>query len=101
MSFDETKAEDMIGKYVLVGVNRFGSDEEVRSSEEIHGKILRVSQEDGLIILKTDGSEFALPPLLDCYHEAEEGIYSLKSTNEKINNPDYVATFNVSATEDD
>lgn len=33
--------------------------------------------------------------------EADEGIYSLKSSNEKITNPDYLATFNVTATRDD
>lgn len=101
MSFDETKAEGMIGKYVLVGVNRLGSNEQVLSTEQIHGKVLRVSAEDGLIILKPDGSEFGLPPLLNCYEKADKGVYSLKSSNEKITNPDYLATFNVTATRDD
>lgn len=101
MSFDQTKAKEMIGKYVLVGVNRLDSEEQVLSTEQIHGKVLRVSEEDGLIIVQIDGREFALPPILDCYQEADEGIYSLKSSNEKITNPDYLATFNVSATRDD
>ncbi|WP_370979725.1 hypothetical protein [Agaribacterium sp. ZY112] len=101
MSFDETKAEEMIGKYILVGVTRLDSDEQVLSTEEIHGKVQRVSEEDGIIILQPDGSEFGLPPLLDYYQEADEGVYSLKSSDEKITNPDYLATFNVTATEDD
>lgn len=101
MSFDEKKAEELIGKYILVGVTRLGSDEQALSTEEIHGKVLRVSAEDGVIILQPDGSEFGLPPLLDCYQEADEGVYSLKSSNEKITNPDYLATFNVTATQDD
>ena len=101
MNFDEKLAEEMIGKYVLVGVNKLNSDEQVISVEQIHGKILRASSEDGLIILQSDGSEFGLPPLLECYQEAVEGVYSLKSSNEKITNPDYVATFNVTTTQDD
>ena len=101
MSFDETKAGVMIGKYVLVGVTRRDANDEVLSIEEIHGEVLRISQEDGVIISQHDGSEFGLPPLLDCYQEAEEGIYTLKSTNEKIENPDYLATFNVTSTADD
>ncbi len=99
--FDEMKAEEMMGKYVLVGVNRLGSDEQVLSTEQIHGKVLRVSMEDGLIILQSDGSEIDLPPILSCYQEADEGVYTLKSSNEKITNPDYLATFNVTAAQDD
>ncbi len=100
MSFDESKAAEMIGKYVLLGVTRRDSNEQVLSTEEIHGEVLRVSEENGLIILKSDDSEFGLPPLLDCYQEADEGVYSLKTTNKKINIPDYLATFDVTATED-
>ena len=100
MSFDETKAKEMIGKYILVSVNRLDSDDQVLSTEQIHGKVLRVSSEDGLIILQSDGSEFGLPPLLECYQKADEGVYTLKSSNEKITNPDYLATFNVTVTRD-
>ena len=64
MNFDKTKAEEMFGKYILVGVTRLGSDKQALSTEEIHGKVLRVSAEDGAIILQPDGSKFGLPPLL-------------------------------------
>ncbi len=100
MNIDEEKAKDMIGKYVLVGVNRLDAKEEIINTEQIHGEVLRISEDDGLTILQPNGSEFSLPPILACYQEAEKGIYTLKSTNEKITDPDYVATFNVSATED-
>ena len=90
----------MIGKYVLVGVNRFDSKENLIKTEQIHGEVLRISEDDGLTILKSNDSEFSFPPILSCYQEAEKGIYTIKSTNEKIIDPDYVATFNVTATED-
>ena len=98
MDIDSKKAKDMLGKYVLVGVNRLDKKECVVSTEQIHGEVIRISQEDGVIILLSDGGEFDLPPFLDCYQKAEKGIYTLKSTKEKITNPDYVATFNVSET---
>ncbi|NJA06668.1 hypothetical protein HC024_13190 [Methylococcaceae bacterium WWC4] len=101
MSFDETKAKEMVGKYVLIGVTRLDANRQVLSTEEIHGEVLRVSAEEGLVISQCDGSEFSLPPLLDCYQRADEGVYTLRSGNEKITNPDYLATFNVTATEDD
>jgi len=97
MSASKLKATEFIGKYVLVGVTRRDTNDEVVSIEEIHGKVIRASEE-GVIILQQNGSEFSLPPLLDCYRKAEEGVYTLKSTNEQVTNPDYVARFNVTAT---
>ena len=100
MNFDHHKAQTMVGKYVLVGVNRCDTENTVSSTEQIHGKVLRASEDEGLVILLSNGNEFALPPLLNCYQPADEGIYKLKSTNEEVNNPDYIATFNVTATQD-
>lgn len=97
MIFDQKKAKNMIGKYVIVGITRLNTNEELLGTEEVHGEIIKVSQEDGLTILQSDGSKFNLPPLLDCYQEADPGIYTLKSTKEKIENPDYLATFNVTS----
>lgn len=100
MSFDSNIAKTMIGKYVLVGVNRCDSNKAVISTDQIHGKVLRASEAEGLVVSLSSGDEFSLPPLLSCYQPAEEGVYTLKSTNEKIQNPDYIATFNVIATKD-
>jgi hypothetical protein len=37
MNDDEKKAKDMIGKYVLVGVNRLDAKENIINTEQIHG----------------------------------------------------------------
>ena len=91
----------MIGKYVLAGVTKRNSDDELISREKLHGKVLRVTEEYGVINLQKDGSEFGLPPLLDCYHVADKGVYSLKATDETIRDPDYLATFEVTVSEND
>ena len=100
MSFDQHKAQAMVGKYVLVGVSRCNTDSTVIATEQIHGKVLRASEDEGSVILLNNGCEFSLPPFLNCYEPVEEGICALKNTNEKINSPDYIATFNVTATQD-
>jgi len=65
----------------------------------LHDKVLRVTEENGVIILQSDGSEFGLPPLLGYYHEADAGVYSLKATDAEIHAPDYLATFSVTTSE--
>lgn len=100
-NYDNTKADNMVGKHVLVSINRLGVNEELLSSKEIHGVILSVTMTDGLVVSQRDGSEFTLPPMLDCYFSAAEGVYTLKSTGEEIDKPDYLATFTVAATEED
>lgn len=100
MKFERKIAQTMIGKYVLASVNHYDADGTATSSEQIHGKILRVTEDKGVVVLLSNGSEFPLPPLLSCYLPAEEGIHTLKSTKEGINSPDYVATFNVTPTQD-
>ncbi|GAB1265680.1 hypothetical protein NBRC116492_24890 [Aurantivibrio infirmus] len=52
MDIDSKKAKDMLGKYVLVGVNRLDKNECVVSTEQIHGEIIRISEEYGVIILR-------------------------------------------------
>jgi len=101
MDFDINKANEMIGRYVLVGITHKDSDNNILSEEEVHGKVLRVDQDDGVVIILENGNEFSLPPLLDTYQKADEGIYKLKTTNEEIKNPDYIATFYVSPTRND
>jgi hypothetical protein len=101
MNSDSSIVDAMIGKYVLVGVNRCSQNGTVISTEQVHGKILRITDDEGLVISTADSNEFSLPPLLGCYQSAEEGTYTLESTGEQIVNPDYIATFNVTATQDD
>ena len=49
---DEQLASEMIGKVVLVGVTMLNRNDEVLSQEQYFGTILRIYEEDGLIICR-------------------------------------------------
>ena len=49
---DEQLASEMIGKVVLVGVTMLNRNDEVLSKEQYFGTILRINEEDGLIICR-------------------------------------------------
>lgn len=87
----------MVGKYLLVTINRKDANDVVVSTKERHGVVLRFSHSDGLVISQKDGSEYSLPPLLDCYHRNENNNHLITSS-EEAKTPDYVATFYVSNT---
>ena len=92
---DEQLASEMIGKVVLVGVTMLNRNDEVLSQEQYFGTILRINEEDGLIICRADtGAEMWLPPALEHYEPADLGEYRLRSTGHVVTNPDYLATFN-------
>jgi len=65
---DDAKAEEMIGKVVLVGVTRYGGDGQVQGLEQYAGTVLRISADEGVVLAdEDDGHERYLPPMLDQY----------------------------------
>lgn len=91
---DETLAKQMLGTVVLVGVTIMNRRDEVEGHEQYFGTVLRISEEDGLIIRRGDtGEEMWLPPALDAYQRAASGEYRLKATGQVVVDPDYYATF--------
>lgn len=71
---DDAKAEEMIGKVVLVGVTRYGGDGQVQGLEQYAGTVLRISADEGVVLAdEDDGHERYLPPMLDQYQRAEPG----------------------------
>ena len=69
---DNAKAEQMIGKVVLVGITRYGGDGQMRDQQQYSGTVLRISAEEGVVLAdEDDGHEHYLPPMLDQYRPAE------------------------------
>ena len=95
---DDAKAEQMIGKVVLVGLTRFGGDGQVQALEQFAGTVLRVSAEEGLVLADDDdGHEHYLPPMLDQYLPAQPGEYRLVSSGVTVIEPDYRPTWELPA----
>lgn len=76
-----------IGKRLLVGI-RWTSKGEVVRQEEFHGLVVDADHE-GIVVERADtGTRVVLPPQL---LPAAKGNYTLRTTGELVNDPDYLA----------
>ena len=91
---DETKADQYIGKVVLIGITYENADGEITGRQQWAGVIKSYSNKEGIQVDLFDSDEFcALPPWSDAIQPAKPGVYRLKSTGRKIKDPDYLATW--------
>lgn len=90
-NYDETFAQSLIGKYVIVGYTHKKDDGTVVKYEQEHGVIIRVNEHEGVVIKPPkEKYTFTLPPDFRSFEAAKPGKYTLKSTGEVITNPDYL-----------
>ena len=95
---DDAKAEEMIGKVVLVGVTRYGGDGQVQGLEQYAGTVLRISADEGVVLAdEDDGHEHYLPPMLDQYQRAEPGEYRMRNSGMIVVDPDYLTAWDLHA----
>ncbi|WMJ69694.1 hypothetical protein [Stenotrophomonas sp. 24(2023)] len=95
---DDAKAEQMIGKVVLVGITRYGGDGQIQGRQQYSGTVLRISAEEGVVLAdEADGHERYLPPMLDQYLPAEPGEYRLRTGGSIVVDPDYLTTWDLHA----
>lgn len=95
---DDAKAEEMIGKVVLVGVTRYGGDGQVQGLEQYAGTVLRISADEGVVLAdEDDGHERYLPPMLDQYQRAEPGEYRMRNGGMIVVDPDYLTAWDLHA----
>lgn len=95
--FDQKRANDLIGKYIIVGMTTYDREGKPVSRQQVHGVITRASQEGILIELRgtRDGQTWNMPPDLGAILPAEPGNYMLKETSETVYNPDFTATWDI------
>ena len=95
--FDAEFASGFIGKYLLVGVTRLNNSGELLSQEQLHGVIADITANGIDLELKGihEGETWRMPPFLEELSPASPGIYSLRSTGEVIENPDFTFTLSI------
>jgi hypothetical protein len=93
--FDEELAASYVGKYILLGITYEDSEGNVERQQQLHGVITSATRDGIAISLRGihDGTTWNMPPALDSIRPAEPGTYTLRSTNETIENPDLLATW--------
>ena len=77
----------------MVGLSYYkvvDDEEKFVEQKQIHGRILRVSYGEGVVIELDDGSEYKLPPDLSLLQPASPGEYTETSTGKLIVDPDLV-----------
>lgn len=93
---DAALAEKMLNKTVLVSMSCMNEFDDLQAMEQFHGKILRINQQEGLVVLRDDNAEeFNLPPELEHYQPAKAGSYQLVESDVVIENPDYLVDWTV------
>lgn len=91
---DERKANDYLGKTVLIGVTFLDHEDRQTGQQQWYGVITEFSNAKGIVIaLKNDTNYCALPPDLSALRPAKPGKYRLRSTGEFVTDPDFVTTW--------
>jgi hypothetical protein len=91
---DESKADDYLGKVVLVGISYLDHEGTLLKRKQWVGTIAAFSREKGIVVDRRDnGSSFALPPFRAGIRKAKPGIYRSSETGEEVVDPDYIATW--------
>ena len=90
---DPARANEYLGKTILVGITYIDHNGEVVEQRQWHGIIEDV---DPLLAIRIAGSDDVrtLPPRLA---KASPGEYRLRSTGEVVIDPDFLATWEVNA----
>jgi hypothetical protein len=97
-SFDISRAKTMLGKTILIGVTYFDHDSKFIEQKQMHGRIIRVDEKEGLAIElegHNEGKTFRLPPDITSLRPAEPGKYFENSTGEVVINPDFIAAWEI------
>ena len=88
---DPARADEYVGKVILVGVTYVDRDRTVVGQIQWHGTIEAV---EPLLQIRVSGSEEVrtLPPQAE---NATPGEYKLRTTGEVVTDPDFLATWTV------
>jgi len=92
--FDLVFAQELIGKYILVGITIEDRRGEFKRQEQFHGVVVSVDPSAGISLAlkgKRDGENKWLPPATDIFVSASKGTYRLRSTGESVTDPDFTA----------
>jgi hypothetical protein len=98
---NRSKAAFVRGKDVLVGLTYLNEDGSLNRRSQLHGTIEVVSNRMGIgIRVPRRRALFTLPPDLRSIQPAAPGIYRLKETGKRVENPTFVCTWTIHSPKD-
>ena len=84
----------LLGRRVLVGVTPVDDDGEQIDQFQTHG-VVSSADARGVVLNRGDMPAFGLPPGPELFEPADPGQYSLRSTGEVVEDPDYLVSLSV------
>jgi hypothetical protein len=94
-TFDNERAQSLLGKYALIGLNYYDHDGTLLEQVQVHGAIVAIDADVLTIRQRGSGEDFTLPPDLDAFQDAAPGEYRLRTTGEVVVNPDVLAYWSI------
>ncbi len=105
------KLENIVGKHILVGITGYDREGNRLYSFELHGPIIYARKGDKISIkvesdpvppdiTLNEDRIYSVPPDVSRIKRAPEGIYTLRSTGEKVADPDLLASWAIDMRED-
>lgn len=91
-------ADRYIGKHILVGITYVDHKGIETQRQQLHGVIEAADKNVGIkIALKGvyEGQSWTMPPDQRSIKKANPGIYTLKMSGEKVENPDLLSTWTI------
>ena len=93
-ALDQELAASFVGKHLLIGLTIYSHDDVLLGQQQLHGDILRINLEEGVVVrLAGSGEEYRLPPDLRSFKVAAPGTYRLHSTGELVVDPDLISSW--------
>jgi hypothetical protein len=95
----EAVTSKYVGKYILVGITEKDAFGKVTDRYQIHGVIESLAPNELVISLRgsRSGEKYSLPPAIDWLYPAPPGEYRLEDTGDLVIDPDYMASFRMTA----
>ena len=89
---------DLIGKILLAGLSYYTAEDELIERKQLWGTVTEAN-EKMICVMQKNGEIFTLPSDLRSTRRAKAGNYTLHSTGEIVENPDFLVTWNITASE--
>lgn len=96
--WDETVAECVVGKVLLVGLTYLGADGELIEQQQFFGTVVSADSRKGILLSlkgRRAGEQYNLPPDTRAIEIASAGKYRLRGTGEAVVDPDYIVMFSI------
>ena len=100
--WDESFAQGMVGKTMLVNLTFLDAEGEVEGREAFYGVVITADAEEGILLDllgPQDGDTTTLPPQTSNIRAAEPGLYPL-SGGESVENTDFLSSWTIAGPEE-